>query len=116
MRTPRPSLPARPPRRRRASRVEAQIDVLEGKQGVLVRFRDRLQHYADALAALPAGALTTGAAEVEEGAPSFSRAILDAQEVLRRDISRAMHDGPAQSLTNIALQAQIVERLIVRDP
>jgi len=101
---------------RRASLMETQIDVLEGKQRVLVRFRDRLQHYADALAALPAGALTTGAAEVEEGAPSFSRAILDAQEVLRRDISRAMHDGPAQSLTNIALQAQIVERLIVRDP
>ncbi len=27
-----------------------------------------------------------------------------------------MHDGPAQSLTNIVLQAQIVERLLERDP
>jgi hypothetical protein len=27
-----------------------------------------------------------------------------------------MHDGPAQSLTNIVLQAQIVERLMARDP
>ena len=27
-----------------------------------------------------------------------------------------MHDGPAQSLTNIVLQAQIVERLVGRDP
>ena len=27
-----------------------------------------------------------------------------------------MHDGPAQSLTNIVLQAQIVERLLARDP
>jgi hypothetical protein len=27
-----------------------------------------------------------------------------------------MHDGPAQSLTNIVLQAQIVERLVQRDP
>jgi hypothetical protein len=27
-----------------------------------------------------------------------------------------MHDGPAQSLTNIVLQAQIVERLLNRDP
>jgi hypothetical protein len=27
-----------------------------------------------------------------------------------------MHDGPAQSLTNIVLQAQIVERLLDRDP
>ena len=42
--------------------------------------------------------------------------ILAAQEDLRRDIARAMHDGPAQSLTNIVLQAQIVERLIASDP
>ena len=38
------------------------------------------------------------------------------QEDLRREISRAMHDGPAQSLTNIVLQAQIVEHLVTRDP
>ena len=44
------------------------------------------------------------------------RVILAAQEDLRRDIARAMHDGPAQSLTNIVLQAQIVERLLERDP
>jgi hypothetical protein len=35
---------------------------------------------------------------------------------MRREIARAMHDGPAQSLTNIVLQAQIVERLLDRDP
>ena len=48
--------------------------------------------------------------------PAVSRMILAAQEDLRRDIARAMHDGPAQSLTNIVLQAQIVERLIASDP
>jgi hypothetical protein len=42
--------------------------------------------------------------------------VLSAQEDLRRDIARAMHDGPAQSLTNIVLQAQIVERLVDKDP
>jgi hypothetical protein len=42
--------------------------------------------------------------------------LLGAQEDLRREISRAMHDGPAQSLTNIVLQAQIVERLVATDP
>jgi hypothetical protein len=41
---------------------------------------------------------------------------MTAQEDLRREISRAMHDGPAQSLTNIVLQAQIVERLVTSDP
>jgi two-component system sensor histidine kinase DegS len=42
--------------------------------------------------------------------------VLAAQEDMRREIARAMHDGPAQSLTNITLQAQIVERLLDRDP
>jgi hypothetical protein len=46
----------------------------------------------------------------------MSRIVLTAQEDLRREIARAMHDGPAQSLTNIVLQAQIVERLVARDP
>ena len=48
--------------------------------------------------------------------PAVSRLLLGAQEDLRREIARAMHDGPAQSLTNIVLQAQIVERLVERDP
>ncbi len=49
-------------------------------------------------------------------APAVSRLVLAAQEDLRREIARAMHDGPAQSLTNIVLQAEIVERLVGRDP
>ena len=49
-------------------------------------------------------------------APAMSRIILTAQEDLRREIARAMHDGPAQSLTNIVLQAEIVERLVGADP
>ena len=48
--------------------------------------------------------------------PAVSRIVLGAQEDLRREIARTMHDGPAQSLTNIVLQAQIVERLVSRDP
>jgi signal transduction histidine kinase len=48
--------------------------------------------------------------------PALSRVVLSAQEDLRREIARAMHDGPAQSLTNIVLQAQIVDRLLQRDP
>ena len=55
---------------------------------------------------------------VEQGAvpPGVSRMILTAQEDMRREIARQMHDGPAQSLTNIVLQAQIVERLLSRTP
>ena len=103
---------------RRASLMEAQVDVLRGKQRVLERFRDRLRFYAEALAGADDDAGGSGANDGGvhgEADGSSGRAIRDAQEDLRRDIARAMHDGPAQSLTNIALQAQIVQRLVARD-
>ncbi len=134
---------------RRAAIMESQIDVLEGKQKALRRFRETLARHVDALAsrlevvrgvAAEVGATTESggargaSAEVEATGvppgeradavpvdlevlpPAMSRMILAAQEDLRREIARAMHDGPAQSLTNIVLQAQIVERLMDRDP
>jgi two-component system sensor histidine kinase DegS len=41
--------------------------------------------------------------------------IIEAQEGERQRLARQMHDGPAQSLTNLILQAEIVERLFDRD-
>jgi two-component system sensor histidine kinase DegS len=105
---------------RRAVLMEGQVDLLEGKRKALARHRDALAAVATALAGvgdqLAAGpddgsALTEGALP-----PTVSRMVLTAQEDLRREIARQMHDGPAQSLTNIVLQAQIVARLLERDP
>ncbi len=120
---------------KRAALMESQVDVLEGKQRALTRFRDAIAGYAEALAAVPEtapeapsgspvkggrkGAATSGAAGTDPiGSlpPAVSRLLLGAQEDMRREIARAMHDGPAQSLTNIVLQAQIVERLVTKDP
>jgi two-component system sensor histidine kinase DegS len=120
----------------RASIMQSQVEVLEGKRKTLYRFRDRLAELGVEYGAelpgtggasawsgaggidadsLPADA--AGAADGAELAGSpMSRIVLNAQEDLRREIARAMHDGPAQSLTNIVLQAQIVERLLSRDP
>ncbi|NDJ54834.1 MAG: hypothetical protein GYB68_17325 [Chloroflexi bacterium] len=42
--------------------------------------------------------------------------ILDATEEERRRLSRQMHDGPAHSLTNFILQAEIVQRLFEKKP
>lgn len=41
--------------------------------------------------------------------------IIEAQEQERLRLSRQMHDGPAQALTNLVLQAEICERLFDRD-
>ena len=114
---------------RRAAVMEAQVDVLEGKRKTLARFRDSLMELAETYGGVmpaegdgsggPGGAAGAAAARLtagDGGASPMSRIVLNAQEDLRREIARAMHDGPAQSLTNIVLQAQIVERLLGRDP
>jgi two-component system, NarL family, sensor histidine kinase DegS len=111
---------------RRASVMEAQVEVLEGKRKTLSRFRERLAELGHEYGAqmpgagpeaLPRLAAGSGASEGEPAAGSpMSRIVLNAQEDLRREIARAMHDGPAQSLTNIVLQAQILDRLLSRDP
>ena len=120
---------------RRAVMMESQVDVLQGKQKALGRYRQALERYGAELRGVavgggwsaassspggPAGglaALGPGAGPDDGEVPAaVSRLILSAQEDLRRDIARAMHDGPAQSLTNIVLQAQIVDRLVDRDP
>ncbi len=117
---------------KRAALMESQVDVLEGKRRALGRYRDALGQYAGALEGfgnvpIPAGPATGkasgtraagsgGSGDTSGVPPAVSRLLLGAQEDLRREIARAMHDGPAQSLTNIALQAQIVERLVATDP
>ena len=112
---------------KRAALMESQVDVLDGKRRALARYRDGLVEYLRAMGGLdPSMELPTGdepPADAEllldPDAPmpaAVSRLVLGAQEDLRREIARAMHDGPAQSLTNIVLQAQIVERLVQRDP
>ena len=103
---------------KRAALMETQVDVLEGKRRTLLRYRDGVALYLDSLRGFSAEAGDDTVAAGAGGAtPSgVSRLVTDAQEDLRREIARAMHDGPAQSLTNIVLQAQIVERLVEKDP
>ncbi|MHB8960352.1 MAG: sensor histidine kinase [Candidatus Limnocylindrales bacterium] len=106
---------------KRATMMEAQAELLEAKSKSLARHRAALLSFGEiaigmggdaAVVAEPAAAIAADAPMP----PSVSRVVLSAQEDLRREIARSMHDGPAQSLTNIVLQTQIVERLMDRDP
>ncbi|MDO8485849.1 MAG: hypothetical protein Q7S35_12985, partial [Candidatus Limnocylindrales bacterium] len=93
----------------RAALMESQVDVLEGKQRALRRFRDALAGYAEALVAVPGaapepepgppakggrkGAAGSAAADpIGSLPPAVSRLLLGAQEDMRREIARAMHD------------------------
>jgi two-component system sensor histidine kinase DegS len=103
---------------KRAALMETQVEVLDGKRRALARYRDAIADHLESLRA--AGDQGSGgggdSAGDEPMAPAMARLLMGAQEDLRREIARAMHDGPAQSLTNIVLQAQIVERLVGKDP
>jgi two-component system sensor histidine kinase DegS len=116
---------------RRAAVMEAQIDVLEGKQRALSRYRDAVERIAVDVGELARIAPPAAASTPPQGRPtpassetpheevaslSAARSVIGAQEDLRRQIARSLHDGPVQGLTNIALQAQIVERLAERSP
>jgi two-component system, NarL family, sensor histidine kinase DegS len=110
---------------RRAAVMESQVEVLDGKRKIFARFRDSLAELAAGLGVAVEQGAEIGetpavdelaAAPVEVPTQGMSRIVLTAQEDLRRDIARAMHDGPAQSLTNIVLQAQIVDRILTKDP
>ncbi len=48
--------------------------------------------------------------------PQAVISMVEAQEAERQRLARQMHDGPAQSLTNFILQAEICQRLFDRNP
>lgn len=121
---------------RRAALMDAQVEILEAKKKALLRLKESIDDHATRARAIagedgaaeagPGGAASVSrkrgrssrvaAEDSSATTPAVARVILTAQEDLRREIARAMHDGPAQSLTNIVLQAAIVERLVRKDP
>jgi two-component system sensor histidine kinase DegS len=113
---------------RREMLFDAQRQVLEGKQRVLARFLQRLVEVDNSLVSMgggptrPAPVASAGlrplaTAAGGSGAPGLNQPamVMRNQEDLRRDIVRRLHDGPAQSIANIGLQAEIVERLLQKD-
>jgi two-component system sensor histidine kinase DegS len=109
---------------------DAQRQVLEGKQRVLARFLQRLVEIDHSLAAMGGGATRPApiasaglrplaAAAGGSGAPGMNQpaTMMRNEEELRKEIVRQLHDGPAQSIANIGMQAEIVERLVQKqDP
>jgi two-component system, NarL family, sensor histidine kinase DegS len=103
----------------RSALMSAQIEVLEGKQKVLQRLVAGLDEASSAIAGLDTTSHGNGTGSAKAAGPAAagqSRAVMAAQEEMRREIARQMHDGPAQSIANIALQAEVVQRLMARDP
>ncbi len=93
--------------------MRGQLEKLQSDQRHLQRYARLIQRV---LESCQEGALPEERAHgPSESVPPVVRAI-EAQERERQILARQMHDGPAQALTNLALQAEICERLFDTDP
>lgn len=98
--------------------MRSQLEQLQNKQRMMQRYRaqlDRVALIARQLAEASASVLLGNDQGRNVDQQSIVQ-IIEAQELERQHLSRQMHDGPAQSLTNLILQAEIVERLFDSDP
>lgn len=95
--------------------MRGQMEQLQAKQRSLQRYADLLRRVLEATEGL---APQTAPAKARPGTSPLDMLarIIEAQEEERRHLARQMHDGPAQALTNLILQAEIVERLYDSNP
>lgn len=107
-----------------AQKAQGRLFMMRGQLENLQSRRESLQHYLQLLDRVMGvmGKFSPERAEAASGSAEFTPAqsmiirIIDAQESEKERLSRQMHDGPAQSLTNLILQAEICQRLLKKDP
>jgi two-component system sensor histidine kinase DegS len=96
--------------------MRGQSEKLQGNREGLIRYRDLLDKVIRFLEGMePVSAPATGVEVGLSPAQSMVVRVIEAQETERQRLARRMHDGPAQLLTNIILQAEICQRLIDTD-
>lgn len=93
--------------------MRGQLEKLQSDQRHLQQYARLLQRILESCPEADQPQERPGASA--EGTPAVVRAI-EAQERERQILARQMHDGPAQALTNLVLQAEICERLFETNP
>jgi len=91
--------------------MRGQLEKLESDQETLQRYAEFIQSTINLLE----GRSHDEVGEMNSGMGTVIEQIIDAQEEERRKISRQIHDGPAQSLSNFILQTEIAMRLFDTD-
>lgn len=92
--------------------MHGQLDKLQSDRAHLEKYKNILQQ-SGSVPQLPAGA---AAAMPGKNPMAEIEMIVNAQEAERQRLSRQMHDGPAQAMSNFILQTEIAMRLMDVDP
>lgn len=112
--------------------MRAQVEQLESKRNNIKTLQQRIGRTMSVLASIPEdvnlGGSTHGKKHIStplSPAPEMSEElmaekqtiaqVIQAQEDERLRVSRRIHDGPAQTMTNLVLRAEICERLLDMD-
>jgi two-component system sensor histidine kinase DegS len=112
--------------RTRLLTMQGQLEKAKGTQEELQYFEELLGRLLNSLQGITpdqlppsAGHAISGPSAAAPGGRLSLQAVIgmvEAQETERQRLARQMHDGPAQSLTNFILQAEICQRLFDRNP
>ncbi|MBL8058453.1 MAG: hypothetical protein JNK29_17240 [Anaerolineales bacterium] len=94
--------------------MRGQVEKLQSDQAGLERLTDFLRRSLTPLETLAAAQAPARGGSAGEGKPMIVR-IVEAQESERQKLSRQIHDGPAQALSNFVLQSEIAMRLFEKD-
>jgi two-component system sensor histidine kinase DegS len=94
--------------------MRGQLEQLQSKQQNLEKYAEHLRRFLEVSEQITHIEPSAGGS-APVGERTIGR-IIEAQENERLHLARQMHDGPAQSLTNLILQAEICERLFDTDP
>jgi two-component system sensor histidine kinase DegS len=98
--------------------MRGQLEKLQSDQHNIGRYVAYLRKVTESLQAVSdkSGSLSASATpDADTGGQSSIVRIIEAQEQERQRLVRQLHDGPAQSLTNLILQAEICERVFDSD-
>jgi two-component system sensor histidine kinase DegS len=90
--------------------MRGQLEKLQSDQAHLERYKGVLERLLAQLAGGNAGG------KGGKGEMASVEMLVNAQEAERQRLSRQMHDGPAQALSNFILQTEIAMRLLDMDP
>ncbi len=98
--------------------AQQRLFVMRGQLEKLKGDKDHLAKYQSALERLGPvdGDRASGETAKPKGSVAEIEMVVNAQEAERQRLSRQMHDGPAQAMSNFILQTEIAMRLMDIDP